>query len=239
MCTDSDQSSTPSHLVGVQPGRRLAGFGWRRRDGTALGHPELARASGAEGFSRRPYRPGVQSRWTATGHRQEAAGAFRPTWAGRAEFGCGMLFWDSNSWPSFPTPTQSMELPSALTAAILPPPVATTPRACGPPFPGSPPTTRVRLTSRSPAGSRLTSGINAQPAPQPPSDPARHLGFQVFGYFNLPAPGSKNQPAFPTPPRDPRATPEQLDLTRVTTSLSKRCGNHWTGCMTLLGASSP
>jgi WD40 repeat protein len=53
-----------------------------------------------------------------------------------------------------------------------------------------------------------------QPTPQPPSAPARHLGFQPFGYFNLPVPGSKNQPAFPTPPRDARATPEQLDLTR-------------------------
>ena len=53
------------------------------------------------------------------------------------------------------------------------------------------------------------------PAPQPPADPARRLVTHAHGDFNVPALGSKTQPLFPTPPRDDRATPDQLDLGAV------------------------
>ena len=52
-----------------------------------------------------------------------------------------------------------------------------------------------------------------RPAQQAGSNPARHIESQALGHFNLPAPGTKTRPVFPIPPRGPRTTLAQLDLT--------------------------
>jgi hypothetical protein len=53
------------------------------------------------------------------------------------------------------------------------------------------------------------------PASQPRAEAARRTASNVYGDFNLPPAGTKTQPLFPLPPRDPRASVNQLDLAKA------------------------